>query len=190
VAGIIIHHTPKTSFQNTDDYEIWDWMYWGAGCAQIANIARLITAIKPVGSDVKVFRFIMAKRGQRIGGDWENVFERYFAHSKTADAHYWVEATVEQIAQVTGKIGKFKKLDLQKVLQYVPILEPKRKSLVQADVQHAFNVGKDVAKRALDELFDCGKIFEHRLPRTQGQAGPPAFGVSQTPPSADGDAPH
>ena len=62
VAAIIIHHTPKTNFQNTNDYKLWDWMYWGAGCAKIVNVARAILAIKPLDDELKVFRFIAAKR--------------------------------------------------------------------------------------------------------------------------------
>jgi hypothetical protein len=80
IAVILIHHTPKTSFQNTDKFKLWDWMYSGAGCAGITNWARALLAIKPETENMDVFKFIAAKRGKRID-DWNGEFERYFAWS-------------------------------------------------------------------------------------------------------------
>jgi hypothetical protein len=65
-----VFQSPKTNFQDTDKYKIWDWMYWGAGCAGTTNGARAIIAIKPVSDDFKVYRFIAAKRGKRNGASW------------------------------------------------------------------------------------------------------------------------
>jgi hypothetical protein len=152
-------------------------------------ISRAITAIKPVDSETKVFRVIMAKRGQRIGGDWENVSDRYFAHFKTTGgAYFWVEATGSQIAQATSSRNRFKTLDPEKVLKCIPILDPKRKSLIEADIQKQFSVGKDVARRSLDQLFDCGKIFEHPLPKSPEKPGPVPIGICQTSPSVSEDS--
>jgi len=97
---LIVHHTAKTTFQNTDKFKLWDWMYWGAGCAEISNWARAIIAVKPVSDDMTVFKFVAAKRGRRIGDDWQNAFERYYCHCSIPGVIRWDEATAAQIAEV------------------------------------------------------------------------------------------
>jgi hypothetical protein len=92
IGAILIHHTPKTNFQNTAKYKIWDWMYHGAGCASITNWARAMMAIKPETEDLVVYRFIAAKRGKRID-DWNGAFERYFAWSSIPGVLRWEDAT-------------------------------------------------------------------------------------------------
>jgi hypothetical protein len=185
VGAIIIHHTPKTNFQNTDNYKLWDWMYWGAGCAKITNVARAILAIKPLDDELKVFRFIAAKRGQRIGHEWERHFERYFAHSSDPNLLRWEEATAEQIAKATGGNGKFKTADLNKALGQVPVLDPEHVPLVVSKIQAACKVGEKKAKAALDQLVYTQKAFIHQLLHNGIHRGRPLQGVSRTAPSSE-----
>ena len=62
-----MHHTPKTQFNRTEDFTSSDFMYRGAGCAAMTNWARAYMVFEPV-NDEGLFRFVAAKRGQRIGG--------------------------------------------------------------------------------------------------------------------------
>jgi AAA domain-containing protein len=193
VAAIIIHHTPKTNFQNTDDYKIWDWMYWGAGCAKITNVARAILAIKPLDDEAKVFRFIAAKRGQRIGEEWEGHFERYFAHSSDPNLLRWEEATDEQIAKATISKSKAKFADLDKVCQCVPLIDPELKTAVESRVRQKCAVSRDEARAALNELCVRGRIFERSIPnpkpKTRGFAAWCRTNGSDTPPGNPTESP-
>jgi len=67
---ILMHHTPKqTGNKDTSKNRTVDWMYSGAGSHDIVNWARAIMAIDPCKRD-GVYKFIAAKRGNRIG--WKN----------------------------------------------------------------------------------------------------------------------
>jgi hypothetical protein len=95
IGAIIVHHTPKTNFTNFDNFKPWDWMYAGAGSAVITNWARAILFIAPQPTDERLFMFVAAKRGRRIGDEWENVSTKYFSHSDS-DIMMWIDATSEQ----------------------------------------------------------------------------------------------
>jgi AAA domain len=173
VGVILIHHTPKTSFQNTDKYNIWDWMYFGAGCASITNWARVMMAIKPETDDLKVYRFIAAKRGKRIDG-WNGEFERYFAWSSVPGVLRWEDATAAQIAQATTAAARHKSPDLLIALMQVPTIDPELKITVIRKIQTACKVGEHRAKEALNELIVKGKVDEVLMPnpnRKRGFAG-------------------
>jgi hypothetical protein len=164
IAAILIHHTPKTNFQNTDRYQIWDWMYHGAGCACITNWARAIMAIKPETEDMKVYRFIAAKRGQRIGEDWGGEFERFFAWSSIRGVLRWEEATSEQIARASSAKSKAKIADLDKVIECVPLHDPELKEAVESKVRERCGLSRDAARAALKELCAAQRIFEREIP--------------------------
>src|SRR6202041_1547337 len=88
----IIHHTPKTNHRDTSDWKQTDWMYAGAGAAVLTNWARAYLVIEP--TDVHgVYRFIAAKRGQRIG--WPRL-EQLWAHAREEGKLLWVPADGEQ----------------------------------------------------------------------------------------------
>jgi hypothetical protein len=183
IATDIIHHTAKTNFVNTDNYKLWDWMYYGAGCAEISNWARAIMVMKPVSDDMKVFRFIAAKRGMRIGGEWENVFEKYFAHSPDSKVLCWQEATAEQLAKATAQASGYKFADLDKALTQVPLIDPEQKPTVVQKIQKACKVGRNPARDALNELILTGKVFEIDIPNPKKGPGRRDFvGVCKTPP--------
>jgi hypothetical protein len=64
-ACIVVHQTPKTNFRDTAPWTASDWMYAGAGAADIMNWARAILIIDPT-DDPRMFRFVAAKRASRI----------------------------------------------------------------------------------------------------------------------------
>jgi hypothetical protein len=163
-AAILIHHTPKTNFQSTDNYKIWDWMYWGAGCAHITNWARAILVIKPESDDMRIYRFIAAKRGNRIGEEWEGSCERYFAWSSIPGVLRWEEASEEQIAKASVSKGTARFADLDKVLEQIPLLDPEVKEAVEKRVRQKCNLPRDQARAALKELCASGRIFDRDIP--------------------------
>jgi hypothetical protein len=183
IATDVIHHTAKTNFVNTDNYKLWDWMYYGAGCAEISNWARAIMVMKPVSDDMKVFRFIAAKRGTRIGGEWENAFEKYFAHSPDPRILCWQEATAEQIARATAQASDYKFADPGKALAQVPLIDPELKSAVIQKIQKACKVGRNLAREALAELILTGKVSEVDISNPKKGRGSRDFaGVCKTQP--------
>jgi hypothetical protein len=164
IGAILIHHTAKTNFQNTDKYSLWDWAYHGAGAACITNWARVILAIKPETQDMTVFRFIAAKRGTRIGDEWEGLFEKYFAWSSLPRVLRWEEATAEQIARASAAKSKTKFADLDKVIECVPLVDPELKTTVLGRVRQKCGLARDVADAALKELCLTGRIFHRTIP--------------------------
>jgi hypothetical protein len=166
VAAILVHHTPKTNFQNTDKYKLWDWMYWGAGCASITNWARAILVIKPEGDDMEIFKFIAAKRGSRIGEEWRDSFTRHFAWSSLPGVLRWELASDDQVdgLAVPGKSARPpKEADLDIALKQVPMVDPQLKDDVHLAIQKACDVGQKLAKAALNKLIAAGKVKNTRL---------------------------
>ena len=179
IAAILIHHTAKTNFQNTDKYNIWDWMYHGAGCACITNWARAILAIKPETEDLQIYRFIAAKRGSRIGEDWEGGFEHYFAWSSIPGVLRWEEASAEQIARATAGRNGQKTINSDKVLDQVPLIEPELKTTVIEKIQAVCGVGKTPAREALNKLIVSGAIVD--VPMYSVNKRRPYAGVIRSP---------
>jgi hypothetical protein len=164
LGAILIHHTAKTNFQNTDRYSLWDWAYHGAGAACITNWARAILAIKPETEDLTVFRFIAAKRGKRIGEEWENAFEKYFAWSTLPGILRWEEATAAQIIKASAAKSKAKFADLDKVYECVRLVDPEIKETVEIRVRQKCGLPRDAARSALKELCVTGRIFDRIIP--------------------------
>jgi hypothetical protein len=150
---------PSGNFQNTDKYSLWDWAYHGAGAACITNWARAILAIKPETDNMTVFRFIAAKRGKRIGEEWENEFERFFAWSSIPGVLRWETATKDQIDS-SGKGKASKNADLEVALEQVPVVDPGLKATVLSKIRAACKVGEKLASAALDELIISEKVIE------------------------------
>ena len=117
-AALIVHHTPKTNFrQKTERWSITDWMYSGAGAAVLTNWARAVLAMDPVGES-GVFKFIAAKRGQRIG--WENSVN-YFRHDTRPGVLLWTKATALEIANATSH-GR-SEISSEQVIEAIPVLD-------------------------------------------------------------------
>jgi AAA domain len=165
IAAIIVHHTPKTNFQNTDNYKIWDWMYWGAGCATITNWARAILVIKPESDDLTVFRFIAAKRGKRIGAEWNGDFERYYQWSTIPGVLRWEGVPDDQVGAIQQTKTKRKTADLDVALKQVPVLDPIPKDMVLEKIMTECKVGNNLARRVLNELIYAEKAFDVLIPK-------------------------
>jgi hypothetical protein len=100
-ATLPIHHTTKTNYQKTKDFNWYDWMYAMAGSAALTNWARGVLIMVP--SIVPgVYRFIAAKRFEKIG--WLDR-EYWFSHSVENDKFLWIPATQDQINSAQGGSG-------------------------------------------------------------------------------------
>jgi hypothetical protein len=160
---VVIHHTAKTNFQNTEKYQPADWQYWGAGAAEITNWARAILVIKPVTE--RIFRFIAAKRGIRIG--WSG-FERYFCHSRELGVIRWDEPSEAEIAKARAATSKRKLVDLEAVLELVPLVDPEPKRLLENKIGEKLDLGQRKAQDALKLLAEQGLIIQKPVPNPNG----------------------
>ena len=111
-----------------------------------------------------VFRFIAAKRGTRIGDEWQGAFEKYFAWSSLPGVLRWEEATADQIARASATKSTAKFADLDKVFECVPLVDPELKTTVLSRVRQKCTLGRDVAYAALNELCVTGRIFHRTIP--------------------------
>jgi hypothetical protein len=151
-AALIIHHTPKTNFRsNTDRWSVTDWMYSGAGTAVLANWARAILAIDPIGES-GVFKFIAAKRHQRIG--WASKIN-YFRHDSRPGVLLWTKATALEIANATGQaIGAH--VTNEQIIAAVPVLDGISMMRLRAEIEKLTT--QRAAKNAIDLAIDEGLI--------------------------------
>lgn len=155
-AALLIHHTPKTSYQNTDKFEWFDWMYSMAGGAALTNWARGVLVIAP-SEKPGTYRFIAAKRFEKTG--WQER-EYWFAHSVDNDGVIlWVPATHEQIA--LGK--KARTLALDDILAFVPLLDP----ISQDEFFHKCRgrIGVNSARTLINTLIDQKKVHVWKIKR-------------------------
>jgi AAA domain len=116
-AALPVHHTPKTNFRSrTDKWSTMDWMYSGAGAAVLTNWARAILAMEPVGES-GVYKFIAAKRGQRIG--WTAKIN-YFRHDSRPGVLLWTKANEEEIAAGQSSAKRRTVLPISKLITFLP----------------------------------------------------------------------
>jgi AAA domain len=168
VACILNHHTPKVTNRDTSNWRGSDWMYSGAGSADITNWTRAALVIDPTHAP-GVFKFIAAKRGNRIGWvneDGERETLRHFCHA--SDGLYWREATdgdieaVEAAAQAK-KQGKSVKTaaDLKAHVPTVGAI-PKVELLTKA---MGSGFAKHEAAATLKKLLETGAVFRWEIKR-------------------------
>ena len=166
-AAIIMHHTPKTTYRDTSKWTASDWMYAGAGNADLTNWARAILVIDPT-KILGTFQFRAAKRGRRIGWadeDGQRVYDRYFCHHAGA-AIFWRDATDEDLERVEqAKSNKGEPLKTKEELKaLVPLDEwiPK-----EPLIERANNLGWGItrAKQQLKALIAEKELFEKLKPR-------------------------
>ena len=158
-AALIAHHPPKTSQNPTDKFRYFDWQYRMAGSHHLTNWARATVGIEPTDQEGGVFRFIAGKRGEKIG--WEGR-ETYHAHSQTKGQLLWVPASATQIQQ--AKTSSPKSVNLERVLELVPVLDPKLTDTLLNEIKGKCSVGRDKAQAALRELEANGRIFNRPIP--------------------------
>jgi hypothetical protein len=166
-AVIINHHTPKVVNRDTSAWRSSDWMYAGAGSADLTNWARAILVIDPTYAG-HVFRLIAAKRGGRI--DWrdddgDRVYERFFCHD-TAGGLYWREATADDLAEVEaqkpGRKGSSKTKEDLVALVPMENAIPKVRLMMQAQLS---GISEKKSRGFLSELIETGELHAWRIPR-------------------------
>ena len=168
VACILNHHTPKVTNRDTSNWRGTDWMYSGAGSADITNWTRAALVIDPTHAP-GVFKFIAAKRGNRIGWtneDGERETLRHYCHA--SDGLYWREATDDDLEAVEAaaqakKQGKSVKpaADLK---AHVPTVGAIPKVVLLQKAQGS-GFGKHAAAAALKELLETGAVFRWEIKR-------------------------
>jgi AAA domain-containing protein len=172
-AAVIIHHTPKTNFRDTSDWKASDWMYAGAGAAVLTNWARAIVVIDPTETP-GVFRFIAAKRHQRIG--WQS-FDHFWAHSREEGKSLWVPADADQIALAKAE----SKTTPDDLLRLIPILDPLlQEKLFQIAAEKGF--GQKKTRDFIKILLNEGKVHTHKIKRPGAKS---AIGYAKTPPTEE-----
>jgi hypothetical protein len=167
-AVILIHHTPKTNFNGTENYKPSDWMYRGSGSADITNWARAIMVIDPC-ANIGTYKFIAAKRGKRIGWGHEYpVYEEYFSHCKEEGKLLWVPSSEDEIRMAANSKRGTVARDL---LPFIPDDEDVNKEQIHAAINHSgVIVGVKKTKRLLDELVTAGLIHVVEVPRSGTRA--------------------
>jgi hypothetical protein len=159
---ILMHHTPKqNSKKDNSKNRVSDWMYAGAGSADIVNWARGILIIDPAKQN-ECYRFVAAKRGSRIG--WRNAsgekqFERWFKWG--SGSIFWEEAQPDFEA-------KDRKNDIGYVLSFVPLTG----SVAKNRLIHGANIGADGmglglqrVRNTISLLVDEGLLNVEKVPR-------------------------
>jgi RecA-family ATPase len=147
-AAIIMHHTPKTQFSPSADFTTTDFMYRGSGCASMTNWARAYLVFEPANEN-GLFRFVAAKRGERIG--W-NRKVRFFRHSRVPGVIKWEQADTEEVeAVLTKKQGNAKPpLSDSDLLSMFSETEP----ITKAQALHAMQQ-KGASQRSAKDAFQC-----------------------------------
>jgi len=163
--GIICHHTPKAVNRDTSQWRPSDWMYAGAGSADLTNWCRAALVIDPTHSG-HVFRFIAAKRGGRIG--WyndvgERVYDRYFCH--TDGSICWREATPDEIAATQAKKAGGKPAKTAgDLLALVPPDGTIAKNMLLRNAQDS-GIGGKKARDLLQDLLNAEQLYQWQIPR-------------------------
>jgi hypothetical protein len=159
--ALVIHHTPKTNYQDTDKFEWFDWMYSMAGGASLTNWARGVLVIAP-STTPGTYRFIAAKRFEKTG--WLNR-EYWFAHSTEDDVMLWVPASGDQIASAQ----KSARSGIDFVWGLIPNLDP----ISQEELLGKCfgKVGRDRVREIVTTLIDKGHVYRWRIPRPGVKSG-------------------
>jgi hypothetical protein len=172
-AAIVNHHTPKTTNRDTSMYRGTDWMYSGAGSADITNWARAILVIDPTHSP-GIFRFIAAKRGGRIGwrdADGNPLIEKFFRHAH-GPLIYWEEASADDIEELKEAAKAAKNGAKKGTPEEFMALVPNQGRISKNDLLEAAHLsgkfGKHTARDTCTYLREQGRLFESERPRRTG----------------------
>ena len=161
--GVIVnHHTPKTTNRDTSNWRPSDWMYSGAGSADLTNWARAIMVIEPTQAP-DAFRFIAPKRGRRlrwVNAEGESTIEKVFCHAQGKIS--WREASGEEAANIKPK-GKDGRVSDETLLSYVPATE----SISKNSLLHKWNtlMGEKKCSNALKAFISDGVLHESKKKR-------------------------
>jgi hypothetical protein len=178
--AIINHHTPKVINRDTKGWRASDWMYAGAGSADLTNWARAILVIDPTYAQ-HVYKFIAAKRGGRIGWrheDGDVKYIRYFCHD-TAGGLAWHDATADDELQV--EIKKPKKNESNKTKEDLYALVPTETAIPKQaliSLAQSMGIGFNRARGFISEFVNAGKLYVWRVKRPKTN---PEIHISRTP---------
>jgi hypothetical protein len=174
-AAIVNHHTPKPTNIDKKNWRPSDWMYFGAGNADLTNAPRATLSMDST-HDANVFEFRAGKRGRRIG--WidekgEPIFVRYFCWEKGATI-FWRDATeedIERVQSLTPHRGRslLSTGTIEDLFNLIPPTGSIEKNVL---IQHAADpargekrIGINKAKSFITELIDAGRAFPWRIKR-------------------------
>lgn len=168
VACILNHHTPKTNNRDTSNYRASDWMYAGTGNADITNWARAALVIEPTHAP-HVFKFIAAKRGNRIGWVDDNAQRELIRHFCHAEAGiYWREARPEDLQDVEDAIAAKKTGKAMKTPEDFKRLVPNTGSVSKftlLETARKSGFTKRGAEETLDVLLEAEELYVWALRR-------------------------
>lgn len=163
-SAILNHHTPKTTNRDTTTWRASDWMYSGAGGADLTNWARAILVVEPTDNPV-AFRFIGAKRGKRL--EWKDTmhnpeFQRLFCHSDNSIA--WREATQEEREGIRSKNDRDIPSD-EELISHVPMsgAVPKDELLARWNKR---GIGQKKCTAIIAVMLADQVVFEWRVARS------------------------
>ena len=159
-AVIIVHHTPKTNFRDTEEWKTSDWMYAGAGSADITNWARAILIADPTDS-AHVFEWIAAKRGRRIGWADESgapVIKRHFSHSTNGGIH-WDDSLERDIPAPKKKGGSKVKHTEAQILEHMSLIEARTVGAIRRATMENTGMSKATFFDLWGPLKESGKVI-------------------------------
>jgi hypothetical protein len=163
---IIVHHTPKTNLRNTKDWKALDWMYAGAGTADLTNAARAVLVFDATNTP-GIFRLIAAKRGSRIG--WTDVLGgkqevRHFAWMNEGGIA-WRGATWEEIRDCDKK-PSHEKAGAEELLGLVPEAGTIAKAALEEAADKELGMKRDRFRFLVKRLIGEEKLYEHKFKRS------------------------
>ncbi|MGK0188703.1 MAG: hypothetical protein ACI9R3_004515 [Verrucomicrobiales bacterium] len=155
---LVICHTPKTNFRDTSNWNSSDWTYASAGSAGLNNSTVCSLVIDQADMSGKIFRFIAAKRGNRIG--WPER-ARFYCHGE--DGIYWREASPPDLASPDGEDQLADQMAhvLERMDEANPMKKANLITYARSGSEH-FRKGlaKEPARGAVDLCIAEGKLFE------------------------------
>lgn len=152
IAALVVHHTPKINKLDTSKWEFWDWMYSGAGSAAITNWARAFIAIEPVRKTAQ-FRFIAAKRGDRLEWDKREIF---CVHDQRPGVLLWNE--VDEAAVQAAKASARRSMSFEELFKMVPVLDAIPKATLKEKAANA-GYNRDSYRAVLDDALVNGRLY-------------------------------
>ncbi len=167
---ILMCHTPKLNFRgDTSNWRPAQWMYAAAGPAVLTNWARAMIVIDPTEAD-GVFRFIAAKRYQRIG--WIG-WDQFWAHSRDEGVLKWIPADSEQTACAKKRAEK----GPDDLIRIIPVLDPITQDQFFIAAKE-IGIGVNKARTYINALLDEGRAHAWKIKRINRK---PAIGYAQRP---------
>jgi hypothetical protein len=128
-------------------------MYSGSGASCLTNWDRAYLVIEPTELH-GVYKFIAAKRGERIGWGYDHpVSQTFWSHCRESGKLLWVPATE---AEIKSSIKAEKTAD--DLLKVIPIGEELRIEKILQIAKTDLSIGQNRTRALLRDLVDCDKV--------------------------------